>query len=354
MNLERWLYAFNMGLTQLWKSRNTQFINRSNWPNGKFNIVVVKLDEIGDMAATIHVFALLKQAFPLANITVLCKPFTATLLTDMDGFSGTVVHQTTDLPKTVDIWLELRGNWKTALLSVIRWPKFRADRGTIRFAQRGNQAHEIWTNYRVIQPLLPNQWQYSSWEEWLNKGMEFMNYRPNSTIVESVNQRVQSWGKFAIIHPAARRILRQWNPERFAEIANYISEAYQLTPVLVGTPDEAPILNRISELSPRCIQWINTEGISTLCAVLTKAQLFVGNESGPLQLAGICTVPRVGIFGPGVPHVFYPVGAKAQLVHEILDCNPCDQVNCKFADNPCIQRIGVERVKKAIDLVLAN
>ena len=41
------------------------------------SILVVKWDEIGDMAAAVHVFGTLKSAYPDAKLTVLCKPFVA-------------------------------------------------------------------------------------------------------------------------------------------------------------------------------------------------------------------------------------------------------------------------------------
>jgi hypothetical protein len=95
----------------------------------------------------------------------------------------------------------------------------------------------------------------------------------------------------------------------------------------------------------------------------------------------------LGLFGPGVERVFYPVGARVftldenvnqiqekmisefrvaeigskqssstsndlnsevqistkhrAIIHCKLSCNPCDQVNCVRPENPCIRRISL-------------
>ena len=105
-------------------------------------------------------------------------------------------------------------------------------------------------------------------------------------------------------------------------------------------------------------------------AFMRQCDLFIGNESGPLQWADVAGIPLLGIFGPGVEHVFYPFQAKVvkldgagaeildsntdnvelnetgkkRVVHCYMDCNPCNQVHCVHAEKSCIQRISVNRV----------
>ncbi len=86
--------------------------------------------------------------------------------------------------------------------------------------------------------------------------------------------------------------------------------------------------------------------------VVKNAGIFIGNESGPLQIADIANIPCIGIFGPGVPKVFYPKNANSRILHEILDCNPCDQIHCVHPKNPCIERISTDMVKREINDLL--
>ena len=88
----------------------------------------------------------------------------------------------------------------------------------------------------------------------------------------------------------------------------------------------------------------------SFAALCDKASIFVGNESGPLQIAStFAKLPTVALFGPGVPNVFYPIGGNKKVLHYILDCNPCDQKKCVQPDNKCIDMITEIEVKSAID-----
>ncbi len=95
-------------------------------------------------------------------------------------------------------------------------------------------------------------------------------------------------------------------------------------------------------------------GLLSFFAFIQRASLYVGNESGPLQLADIAAVPLVAIYGPGVPDVFYPISSRSKVLHEILPCNPCDQVTCAQPQDRCIDRIELTSVKMAVDEVLGD
>lgn len=87
-------------------------------------------------------------------------------------------------------------------------------------------------------------------------------------------------------------------------------------------------------------------------AFIQYASLYIGNESGPLQLADIAQVPLVAIYGPGVPHVFYPLSERSRVLHEILSCNPCNQVVCSQPLDRCIDRVTLVSVQLAVNQIL--
>jgi heptosyltransferase-3 len=101
-------------------------------------------------------------------------------------------------------------------------------------------------------------------------------------------------------------------------------------------------------------KWVAPEGSSLLSfyAFIASSKLYVGNESGPLQLADIAEIPMVAIYGPGVPDVFYPRSARSRVLHDVLDCNPCDQIHCVRPSDRCIDRIGLAAVQLAVNEVL--
>jgi ADP-heptose:LPS heptosyltransferase len=143
--------------------------------------------------------------------------------------------------------------------------------------------------------------------------------------------------------------------ERFVALSKWLLKEKNLMPIWVGTSDEERQLDEAFALGAAGKKWVAPEGSSLLsfCAFIASSKLYIGNESGPLQLADIAEIPMVAIYGPGVPDVFYPMSARSRVLHEVLDCNPCDQIHCVRPSDRCIDRISLASVKFAVSEVLA-
>ena len=148
MNSEKALFAANM--------LASRFFNKPLIADKVENITVVKWDEIGDMVNALHVLEALHEQFPKARISVLCKPFVATLLEGNPSVHR-IVTRMDALPQNSQLWVELRGTWRTLWKSLLSGVQRRLDRGTVRYKQRGNQPHEQITNWRIIEPVLDRQ-----------------------------------------------------------------------------------------------------------------------------------------------------------------------------------------------------
>lgn len=336
---EKVLFLLNAILSWVWKNPN-----KCN-SNAIRDILIIKWDEIGDMVATLHVFNMLQQKFPKAKITVVCKPFVSSLLTNNPNIYQIITDLNKIPTRNVDLWIELRGTFKTFFKSILSFPKYRVDRGSIRFKQRGNQPHEVETNYNIIKPLVN----------------PIINFHGEIYLTTEDNRRVEelvrNFGveKFVVCHPGGRSLLRRWRTLNFAEVVDYIWDKYRLKTVLLGTSDESEILHEINNLTKdKSIIWETKESLKVLYGVLKKSNLFLGNESGPLQFADLAKIPTLGLFGPGVERVFYPRNSQSSVIHHILPCNPCDQVNCKQPHDWCMDRIKISEVQKNIEFLLRD
>ena len=421
---DKWLYFFNI-LVSRWVNAlgpgGLQYSMRPSTPEKPFpgkpngqgreipklpikSILVVKWDEIGDMAAAVHVSGTLKSAYPEAQLHVLCKPFVSTLIAG-DPAIDKVITNIEDWQQRYDAVVELRGTWQTLRksLSLRTMPKYRVDRGWIRFLQRGAQPHEVVTNERIIRPLVgddfaiakrqlfPSAAEFSEadgWSDWAigtdqffgmsssgsadvnsnNSQKEVLAEGCSDFSVKEVSGDVNSTSPltdavsnenvtgYAILHTGARRELRRWPLERFVALSKWLLSEKNLIPIWVGTADEESQLDEAFAMGAAGKKWVAPEGSSLLsfCAFIASSKLYVGNESGPLQLADIAEVPLIAIYGPGVPDVFYPQSTRSRVLHEVLDCNPCDQIHCVRPSDRCIDRISLASVQLAVSEVLAQ
>ena len=394
---EKWLYFFNILV-----SRWVNAVGPGGLRTPIKSILVVKWDEIGDMAAAVHVFGILKSAYPETELHVLCKPFVSTLIAG-DRAIDKVITNIEDWQQRYDVVVELRGTWQTLRksLSLRTMPKYRVDRGWIRFLQRGAQPHEVVTNERIIRPLVGEGFpiakrqlfpsveeiaEAQGWADWAIGTDQFFGMSSlNSADVNSNNSQkeVLAEGRsdfsvkevsgdvnltspltdavsnkkvsgYAILHTGARRELRRWPLERFVALSKWLLSEKNLIPIWVGTADEESHLDEAFAMGAAGKKWVAPEGSSLLSfyAFIASSKFYVGNESGPLQLADIAKVPLVAIYGPGVPDVFYPQSARSRVLHEVLDCNPCDQIHCVRPSDRCIDRISLASVQLAVSEVL--
>jgi ADP-heptose:LPS heptosyltransferase len=307
------------------------------------SLLVIKWDEIGDMATSTHVFELLKIKYPDSQLTVLCKPFVKPLIQN-DPFVNHIVCELETIRKTkFDVVVELRGTWQTLLWAVFNRPLVRVSRALVRFKNRGNQPHEVLTNYQIISHLVGET-------DLISPKLYYSNEDIKAVDVFLENHQCSH---FVLFHVGARKKLRQWNKDRFAFVADKIILEHQLAVVFIGTQeDEEDIAEIQSSMKHKSISFTQNCSLSMLSYLCSKSQMFIGNESGPIHISACFSSPIIGLYGPGVPYVFYPYSKNAKVFHHVVKCNPCDQVHCVTPEKPCISLIEAAEVCLTVDKIL--
>jgi len=306
-------------------------------------ILCIKLDEIGDMCYSLHVFEMLKKQFPDSEITLLCRSYTVSLVKNDPNISK-IVTDYSDLKNDYDLIIDLRGSMKSIFYSLKIMPKVRLDRGTVRYQnkKKGKHPHEVITNLQIVEKIISehNKTDLPKIHIGQNEFSKADNFLKENNIKQ-----------FAVLHTGSRKKLRKW--DKYIETANFLHQKKKLEIVFAGDESEKKEIKNIQSNIP--FKTFSTAGIFDLlelAALISKAKIYIGNESGPLCIACICDTPSLGLFGPGEPEVFYPYGKKTTFIHHVLECNPCDQIHCVHPENPCIKRISFDEVVVKIEELL--
>ena len=132
--------------------------------------------------------------------------------------------------------------------------------------------------------------------------------------------------------------------------------------VVVGSHQDASTINRIVELAcaaaPPAGRIYAAPGwpLEQLRALMDRAALFVGGDSGPMHIAAASDVPIVAIFGPTLPAhwaPWRPAQAPVAIVEPgPLECRPCDQRVCAPGDFRCLRALTPEHVIAAAKRLL--
>ena len=96
-----------------------------------------------------------------------------------------------------------------------------------------------------------------------------------------------------------------------------------------------------------------TAWLGEFLALLARARLFMGSDSGPLHLASLVGTPAVVLFGPTDPLENAPFpGVPSRILQHDVGCNPCRR-GCPPL--PCMAAVQVEEaVRAALELVAAR
>jgi heptosyltransferase-3 len=145
---------------------------------------------------------------------------------------------------------------------------------------------------------------------------------------EEIQKRLNGLGigngtKYCVIQPASKFATKQWPSERFRNIAGFIYKNYGLRIILTGTRNETGILREVATGSSVPLMVLDDVSIRHLVALLDRASLFIGNDSGPTHMAAALKVPLVVLFGSSDSRVWYPWNAPHEQVQNPFDCNPC-------------------------------
>jgi len=159
--------------------------------------------------------------------------------------------------------------------------------------------------------------------------------------------------RYAVVQPTSKFFTKEWTPEGFAEIVDYLVREHGLQVLLSGGPGEESKLQSVAQRCQKKVVVCAGVSVGELLWVLRRAKLFVGNDSGPTHLAAALGVPTVVLFGSSDAEVWYPWKAPFQRVQNSFDCNPCPGYRCLVHDEPkCILSITAAQVKLSVDVLV--
>lgn len=134
-------------------------------------------------------------------------------------------------------------------------------------------------------------------------------------------------GRVLAIHPGGAMLdgLKRWPAERFAEVADALSERWGARVVLVGGPDEKELVEAVaSHMTIPAIQAAGAVSLLATFALLAEADLFIGNDSGLLHAAAALGAPYVGIYGPTAATNFHPLPRREGQGVIVQPRRPCE------------------------------
>jgi heptosyltransferase-2 len=119
-----------------------------------------------------------------------------------------------------------------------------------------------------------------------------------------------------IIAPSVGNKIKIWPADRFATIADVLIEKFGAKVITIGGASDKDVLNQMLRAAKLGDRIVNLQGltIGELKALVSKADMLIAADSGPIYIAEAFDVATVDIIGPIDENEQPPIGAIHKIV----------------------------------------
>ncbi len=167
---------------------------------------------------------------------------------------------------------------------------------------------------------------------------------------------IRSEDRLIGIHPGVGHSSKRWDPDRYAQVGDRLQQRGAARVILTAGPGEEALVSRVALQMRSAPIVIPPLRANELAALLSRCDLLIAGDTGPLHLAAALGCPTVALYGPSDPVRVAPVGHRHQILKKPCVCGwePGLYFNRRCPDVPCLGAIAVEEVVAAALSLLAS
>ena len=292
------------------------------------SICIMRLSALGDVTHVIPVVLSLQAQIPEVKITWIIGKLEARLVGDLPGVEFIVFDKKAGWRGYRELWQQMRGRRFDVLLHM--QVALRANLAAaliparIRVGYdraRSKDLHSLFINKRILP--VPQQHVRDCLASFLEPlGLEPAPPVWQLPLAERDHAFAHQWlaaGRLnLVISPCASHTLRNWVPERYAQLADYAAARYNANVILVGSPApfEQEVCKRIEQTMQQPVTNIcGKDTLKQLAALMQGADLVVAPDTGPAHIANAMGTDVLGVFAGSNPHRSGPYNSIAWCVN---------------------------------------
>jgi ADP-heptose:LPS heptosyltransferase len=153
------------------------------------------------------------------------------------------------------------------------------------------------------------------------------------------------------VHVGAAAPSKQWKAEDLSTLVQEAMSQFQAEVLLMGGAEDLDTAREVMEgLKGPVVNLVGKITLRQAAALLRTCAAFVGGDSGLGHLAAACGIPVVSLFSAAnEPEVWKPRGERVRVLTSRPDCSPCKSHRCRRTDGYfCMDDIRVEDVLEAL------
>jgi 3-deoxy-D-manno-octulosonic-acid transferase/heptosyltransferase-1 len=159
---------------------------------------------------------------------------------------------------------------------------------------------------------------------------------------------------FVAVNPFCSRgsEFKRWDLADYGGLIRRLGDETGATVMILWGPGEEVEAQLLAEMAQGSAVLACPTTVSQAFALLKRAALYIGGDTGMMHLAALARVPVVAIFGPTDHLVNGPYGNGHTIVRAGVSCSPCRDKECKKRE--CLRSITVDVVFRAVMATLSR
>jgi lipopolysaccharide heptosyltransferase I len=332
-----------------------------SFPNPPRRILIIKPSAIGDIVHALPVLNLLRKRWPEAHISWLVSTACQSLLEGHPQIDELIpferrrfgkgwrkptaavglVRFMSDLrSRKFDLVIDLQGLFRSGYIAWRSGAPIRVGPSEARELAWIFYTHHVATGF-------PNGHavdRYLKIADALGLGREPVEFHFAITDADraAAAALLPSEARYAVLLPGANWDTKRWPPRKFAELTGPLKDRLGLQSIVAGSAGDQKLASQI----PGAIDLTGKTNLRQLVALLDKADLVIGNDTGPLHIAAALNRPLVAMFGPTNPDFTGPFGRLDSVVRHPIECSPCFSRHCSHRS--CLEKLDASVVLDAV------
>lgn len=304
-------------------------------------VLIVRTSALGDVVHALPVLTALRRRLPEARIGWVVEEGMAPLLAGHPDLDETIVVRlrqwrqvsrrglaelggfVSELRRfTADVALDLMGNYKAGAISRLSGAKTR-----IGFARphRREPSSAIFINRPVVPRGVHAVDRMLSLLDALGLPPEPADFGPEKLFREEPPGLEEPGHPFALLHPGAGWGNKRYPPAWWGKAVRLLQTETGLPTWVAAARGEEDLAAAVAAASEGAARVVPAPDLPTLAALIRRARLMLGGDTGPSHLARALGTPLVMVMGPTDPERHGPYGNPEGAVYKRLPCSFCYQ-----------------------------
>jgi len=178
----------------------------------------------------------------------------------------------------------------------------------------------------------------------------FLKEQPETFHIEfPVNYKTDD---IILVNPFAGWAAKMWGIKKYIRLVELLNENYEVALIFQKGELSAEL---IDYLVWEKLKYTETNSIEDLVNAIRNCSIFIGNDSGPLNLATLIGKPTFTIYGPTNPKFSMPKHPIHRYIQKQIKCSPApDKQNCFTLGGlycpayECMHQLSVKEVYDAV------